>query len=87
MGLYEKGKKETGDQELIVSSYVITRFSARCELVGVFSIHWEQCRRKGFPAKFVTKLERVLLSELETFARMGAVSCDQQAILPTSCSC
>ena len=60
-----------------------TFFQPRCEPFGVFSIHWEQCRRKGFTAKFVTKLESVLLSELETFARMGAVSCVQQAILPS----
>ena len=66
--------------------WVYTRFQPRCETVGFFSIHWEQCRQKGFPAKFVTKLESVLLSELETFARMGAVSCVQQAIL-LSCSC
>ena len=48
----------------LLSSYVITRFSALRESVCVFSMHWEQCRQKGFPAKIVTKLKSVLLSEL-----------------------
>ena len=45
-----------------------TRFPPWCEQVGVFST---QSVKRFFSAKFVTKRESVVLSELEALARMG----------------